>query len=265
MEILKHCRQSVTTPFQLYSSGLIFQTNSSKCQTFPYEMDPIGDGENVLDNLKRELKSRWSGADKNTTKTCDLNNPDEKRKHIEEEKGEPIGCITHQHANCAKQTDRKRLSQQEPLWSQKLTGTEHFLLPRTRTHSMSDKYLKTYLMRQPMCDTVRSTRFKNSEFSAFSPSKHLSYIQDLSNNPRERISSVSSTNTVQCVDSYDLPGTTDCNFNVSPDWSITCQAFRLVIAGENKKIRKLFLDRLLLCGEIDVNDDVFDGKYGWCV
>ena len=262
MEILQQSRQNMTAPFQLYSSGVIFPTNFAKCQSFQHEADPYGDGENVQfydGNLKRETKSRPGKTENITRKTYDFNNSDEIGKHKTEEKKEPVSCHTNPHANYAKQTDRKRLSQHEPSWSLRQNPTEHFLLPRTRTHSMSDKYLKTYLMRQPLCDAVCSARLRNSDCT-FSPSKHLSHIQDLSSFPRERISSVSSTNTVQCVDSYDLPGTTDCNFNVSPDWSITSQAFRLLIAGENKTIRKLFLDRLSLCGEADANDDVFDGK-----
>ena len=261
MEILQQSRQNMTAPFQLYSSGVIFPTNFTKCQSFQHETDPCGAGENVQicdGNLKREIRSRIGKTENNIRTTCDFNNSDEIGKLKTEES---VGCHTKPHANYAKQTDRMRLSQHEPSWSQRQSTADHFLLPRTRTHSMSDKYLKTYLMRQPLCDAVRSTRFRNSDCN-FSPSKHLSHIQDLSSFPRERISSVSSTNTVQCVDSYDLPGTTDCNFNVSPDWSITSQAFRLLITGENKAIRKLFLDRLLLCGEADANDDVFDGKLG---
>ena len=265
MEILKQRRQNITAPFQLYSSGVIFPTNPSKCQHFYHEALPHADRDSVHiwdSNLRQEAKSRRRfQSEYNAPETSYFNNPDETGKHKEDDVKEPVSSFMSPNANYVKQTDRKRLSQHEASWSlNHTTMVEHFLPPRTRTCSMSDKYLKAYSMRQPMCDVGLSIpRFRGRDCN-FSPSKHLSHIQDLSTFPRERISSVSSTNTVQCVDAYDLPGTTDCNFNVSPDWSITAQTFRLAIAGKNKTARKLFIESLLLCGETEDNDDVFDGK-----
>lgn len=256
MEILQQRRRNTTAPLQLYSSGILFPANLAKCQLALQESPALCSEQKCLGNPSLESKSRhrcaseWSAGHERSFYDADNLHRATDRNVIE-----PENRIESLSGNYSEQTDRKRRSQYEDVvFVPKEGALDYHCAPtRNRTCSLSERY---FGVRAPP-HVVRSVRWSAID-TTLSPVKHLS-----TSFPREHFSSVSSANTIQCVDAFDWPGAaSDCNFNVSPDWSETAQAtFRIGVLGPSEVAQTQLIDSVLLCGDVDENDDVFDGKF----